>query len=557
MRKFFESAPFAASYVRWMFAFSMVANVLLLAPAIYTLQVYDRVLHSGSMATLGYLMAIMLGAVALGGLADYTRRLIAIRLSNRYAAERYESVVWSISSVDNRHRDADSVLRDFANVRNFLGSSTAVGIFDVPFTAIFLIFLFLLNVWLGLLVLFALIALSAISYATWQKSDRLREARRQAENEAGGFVAVSVRKSDELQAMAMTGPLMERWALKLLAAMTANEESGDATAAYGAASKALRQGLQIVVITLGAFLVLSGLMSGGALFATILLTNRVLSPVDRIISGRDTILRAARSLAVIEEIAVDARLPEPRPNLPSPAGRVSVKSVSRRASGSRNGSMLLSDVTFDISPGEIVAVAGPSGSGKSTLARIVAGAVVPSEGQLMLDSALRAQWSDAQWGQSVGYVAQDVEFFPATVAENIARLSFGFDEDRLMAAVRLADIHEMILGFPEGYATRLGTGAFWLSGGQKQKLALARAFYGDPALFVFDEPDAHLDSSDAQKFRRALRKLRKSGKAILIVSHRSSTLDLADRVLHLEKGLIASITSKDVSDTGAKMSVGA
>lgn len=546
---------FAGDYFKWLLVFSVATNILLLAAPLHMLQIYDRVLSSGSRSTLFYLTVFVLVALAMGGFADYIRRLLAQRLATRYVVETSNRLLKALSQSEQSAQKGAKTLRDFNVVKNFLTSRTLIGLFDLPFTPFFLLFMFLLNIWLGLIVLLGLCAMLGLGYLNKKATAPGQSASQKADSDALGFASVSLTKSEEVRAMGLLPSLQQRWGLKLLKALNSADDAGQHMSAYASGSKLLRKAVQIIVISCGAFLVLAGDMSGGMIFAATMITNRVLSPVDQLIGGWDSIVRAQSAhLAVTETIdtteATDTRL-----KLPEPAGHISVENVGFAPDLKIADKPVLDGVSFEISPGEIVVATGPSGSGKSTLARLLSGALRPTSGRIRLDGADQDQWRSAQWGQAIGYVAQEIQLFPVSIAENITRLSYDFDEEKLLKASRRAGVHQMITSMPDGYNTMVETGGYRLSGGQKQRIALARALYGDPKFLILDEPDANLDREGEKLLVRALEKMRDSGVAVFVVSHRRRIVETADRVLSVEDGKVAEKKrSRDGSSRSRKSS---
>lgn len=530
---------FAGDYFKWLLVFSVATNILLLAAPLHMLQIYDRVLSSGSGSTLLYLTVFVLVAIGMGGFADYIRRLLAQRLATRYVVETSNQLLKALSQSEQSAQKGAKALRDFNVVKGFLTSRTLIGLFDLPFTPFFLLFMFLLNVWLGLIVLLGLCAMLGLGYLNKKATAPGQSASQKADSDALGFASVSLTKSEEIRAMGLLPSLQQRWGLKLLKALNSADDAGQHMSAYASGSKLLRKAVQIIVISCGAFLVLAGDMSGGMIFAATMITNRVLSPVDQLIGGWDSIVRAQSAHLAVTEIVESTEATDTRLKLPEPVGHISVENVSFAPGHNNADKPVLDGVSFEIAPGEIVVATGPSGSGKSTLARLLSGAVRPTSGSIRLDGADQDQWRSAQWGQAIGYVAQEIQLFPVSIAENITRLSYDFDEEKLLIASRRAGVHQMITSMPDGYNTLVETGGFRLSGGQKQRIALARALYGNPKFLILDEPDANLDREGEKLLVRALEKMRDSGAAVFVVSHRRRIVETADRVLTVEDGKVA------------------
>ncbi len=543
---------FADGYIKWLFWFSVVVNLLMLATPLHMLQIYDRVLSSGSVATLLYLTLIVLFVLCMGGFADFSRQLIAQKLAARYTAETSDHLLKVLASPSAGKQSGSKALREFALVRSFMTSRTFIGLFDLPFTPFFLLFMFLLNVWLGLIVLLGLCLMVGLGFLNKKATAPDRAKSRKAESDAMGYASASLARSEDIRAMGMLPAFQHRWGLKLLQSLNSLDNAGWHSSAFSSGSKLLRKALQVIVISTGAFLVLSGDMSAGMIFAASMITSRALSPVDRVIGGWDSIVRARSAYTSVSAIVDGSAIADERLNLPEPRGHLIADRIGFKPRPDRRA--IIDDVSFDVKPGELAVVTGKSGAGKSTLARILCGAIAPTAGIVRLDGTEQLHWKDEQWGRAIGYLAQEYELIPATVAENIARLSYGFDEEKLLSASRKAGVHELVSSFPNGYNTRLGEGSFRLSGGEKQRIALARALYGSPKLLILDEPDANLDREGMKRLVRAIDRAKSSGTAILAVTHRSRLIARADQVITVENGEVSVARQQAKSSTPSEKS---
>lgn len=542
------------TYFRWLLAFSVVANLLMLAPPLHMLQIYDRVLRSGSEATLLYLTLIIFTLMAVGAFSDYTRRLIARRMANRFAVETYDRLLHSLAHDVSGRRSVSRVLGEFNTVRSFLTSRALIGLLDLPFALVFLLIMYAVSIWLGMIVTVGLAVMCALAWANKQTTASGRKASRNAESDVAGFLSLALFRSEEIRAMGMIHALQHRSGLKLLSSLDTGDESHEMASAFSVASRFLRQFLQILVVSLGALLVLTGHLSGGMMFAASMITTRVLSPVDQAIGGWDSIMRALDAYRSVQRVVADAPPPQETVDLPDPKGRITVRDVSYSPGEGAHRARLLDGVSLTIEPGQMVALVGRSGTGKSSLSRILAGAVRPDSGEVRLDGADKDQWGEARWGQAVGYVSQDIELLPATIAENISRFTYAEDSDALIAASQLAEAHDMITALPEGYATMVGRGNFRLSGGQTQRIALARAIYGKPAFLVLDEPDAHLDRDAQKRLLANLRSFKEQGVAIFVISHRERILEAADKIYRLKDGKVERVSGSGSSSSRSSSS---
>lgn len=340
----------------------------------------------------------------------------------------------------------------------------------------------------------------------------------------------------------MAPQMIARWEQQAIAASAAADDAGSANAYYMGLTRFVRQTLQVLMLGIGAYLVLIGQMSAGLIFAASLLSGKALSPIEQMIGGWRQLLQGiAAHEKVTDMLAVlDARGQTPAIELPAPTGRMVLEAAGFDGPHGLGTRALLADISMVVEPGEIIAVMGPSGAGKSTLARMLAGITAPSHGHVRLDGFDLAQWPTDQRGAATGYLGQESELLDGTVAQNIARFAEGVPDLAIITAAQRANAHEFIARLPEGYMTRLGTGGIRLSGGQAQRIGLARALFGEPKLLVLDEPNAHLDSDGERALIDALAAEKARGRAIVVVSQRNSILSVADRVALVRDGRLES-----------------
>jgi ATP-binding cassette subfamily C exporter for protease/lipase len=516
-------------------AFSLAINLLLLVPAIYMLQIYDRVLSSRSQVTLIMVSVIVLGLLALEAALELVRSRVLVRVSAALDLELGGRV---FDAAFERHlRDRSSnparAIGDLANVRQFLTGQGMFAFFDAPWTPIYLFVIFLLSPWLGLFALCAVLVLFALAGLNERLTGTQLAAAGSAAAAAGQYAANNLRNAEVVEAMGMLPQLRQRWFAHQARFLTYQARASDAAAGVGAASRFFRLALQSGILGVGALLVLEGRLSAGGMIAASILLGRALSPVELAIatwrgfvSARGAFARLSRLLESHPPRAVGVALPRP-------AGAVTVDKISVAAPGSTQP--ILKGVSFDVTPGMLVAVIGPSAAGKSTLARALIGVWPPLSGSVRLDGAEVHTWDRERLGPWIGYVPQDVELFEGTVAENIARFG-AVDSDKVVHAAKRAGVHELVLHLPLGYETRIGEDGAALSGGQRQRIALARALYGDPALIVLDEPSANLDDAGDAALLAALRALREEKRTAFVMTHRVNVLAFADLVILLSNG---------------------
>lgn len=534
--------PFKA--FRPLFVFSVASNVLLLVTPLHLMQIYDRVLSSGSGETLLYITLIAVLCLCLYGLTEALRSLMAQRISAQYAIKNAEPVFDGMTNGVLPIERSQQAIRDFDNVRSFISSRVLVSLFDLPFAPLFLLLLFALHVQIGLLTTIGaalLIAIAAINKSATAKDHETASKQSMA---ALGFGFAVVQRSEDVRAMGLLPSLVQRWGQHTGNNLSAMDSSASKTAIFFGISKATRQILQISIMAWGAYLVLNGDMSGGMIFAASLISGRVLQPIEQIIGGWDMINRARRSHEVISALKSEIDEAEEKITQPEPKGFISVKNVAFEVLIEDQKIIILENVNFDLKPGQITAVVGPSGAGKSTIARVLAGITKPSDGDVFLDGCAQNNWPMEQWGNNVGYLGQDVLLFPGTIAENIARMSVTPDEKRVVSAAQLAGCHEMINALPKGYMTKIGEDGARLSGGQSQRIALARALYTAPKLLILDEPNAHLDQQGEETLMKCLQHLKKYNTTIVLVTQREKILKIADKVLITRNGTVSELSKE-------------
>lgn len=522
---------------------SCLVNLLLLVTAIYMLQIYDRVLSSGSYATLGWLTVIALVAIAAYGVLEQSRRLILSRTAAFIEKELNAPVLEQTMQQSLDGERPETGVRDVSDLRNFYQSDAALAFLDAPWSLVFIAFVWLLHPVLGLIAtLGAAVLLGATVLNDFLTRQRQREAAgavRAANEAAIRFVDAG----ETISPLGMAPAIFSRWRHQQDAAHSEQQELGEKTTTILSFTRSLRQALQISVLGLGAYLALGGQITPGAMIAASIITARALAPIDRLTAAwhRFVASRAAKKrLTKLFDVA--AKAPE-RIDLPRPAGRVSVENVSYLLNGA--GIPLLQGVTFDIDePGTCCAVIGRSGIGKSTLCRMLVGLWKPTVGHVRLDGADVFKWDPAKLGQHIGYLPQVVELFPGTIAQNIARFR-DVDSGEVIAAARMAGVHDMVLSLPEGYETEIGPARSGLSLGQRQRIGLARAVFGRPSFVVLDEPNSNLDRAGDAALLETLNTLKGLGTTTVIVSHRPEVLKAADRILVLKDGTLSELSTHE------------
>lgn len=515
--------------------FTALINVLMLVPSIYMLQVYDRVLSSQNETTLTMLSLMVVGFFAFIGLLETVRSFIVIRIGSQLE-RRFNLRVYQAAFERNLFKgegNAGQSLGDLTHIRQFVTGPALFAFFDAPWFPVYLFVIYLFNAWLGVFATVGAVLLIGLAF--------LNEAMtKKPLGEAGGYSQRSTQlatshlhNAETIQAMGMLGALRKRWFQVHSRFLGLQNQASDTGAVISSLSKTLRLCLQSLVLGLGALLVIKGEMTAGMMIAGSILMGRVLSPIDQLIA-----VWKQWSGAKLAYRRLDALLQEFPPSndameLPAPKGQVTFEQVSAGPPGKRAATLHM--VNFNLGAGEVLGVLGASGSGKSTLARVLVGVWPTLAGTVRLDGADIHRWNRDDLGPYIGYLPQDIELFSGSVAENIARFRQA-DPQKVVEAAQQAGVHEMILRLPQGYDTVLGEDGSGLSGGQKQRVALARALYGKPSLVVLDEPNSNLDTIGEAALASAIAQMKAQGTSVILVTHRSSALAQADKLLVLNEG---------------------
>jgi len=525
------------------FVVSAGINLLMLTSPLYMLQVYDRVIASRHVDTL--LLLTLMAAVALGVFAvlEAVRSVVGLRLGawleRRLAGDLVTATVGQ-AQLSGGGRGVPA-LRDLSTVRGVFSGGGIWPLLDAPWSVLFYGILFLIHPWLGWCGLAGgalLLLLAAANELASRKP--LKEAGQRTIRAVGTADAV-VRNADAMLAMGMLPLFLQRWTTLHDSALDQHALAGHRAAVLGALAKAVRIGLQVATLGLGAYLATRNELSGGAMVASSIIAARAVAPLEQSIGAWRSIVSAQASWQRIKELLGGAGGTE-RMRLPRPEGMVSVERATYAAAA--GSEPILRQVSLALGAGESLAILGPSGAGKSTLLRLLVGSLAPQSGAARLDGGAIGGWAMADKARHVGYLPQDVELFQASVRDNIARFS-DVSDDEVIAAAVLAGAHETILRLPEGYATVLGPGGVTLSGGQRQRIGLARALFGDPRLVVLDEPNAHLDADGEQALQAALRTLKERSVTVVLVAQRLSVVSMVDTVLMLRDGRVEAIGPRD------------
>jgi ATP-binding cassette subfamily C exporter for protease/lipase len=516
---------------------SMVANLLMLTPTLYMLQIYDRVLVSQSQLTLLMLSLITLMLFVVMALAEWIRSRLLVRSGVRFDEALNDRIFRAgfRAELEQSGHNPSQALGDLTTIRQFLTGNGTIGFFDAPWTPIYIAVSFLLHPFLGWLSMLFAISLVILAVVGQRLSAKPAAAASKAEVEVNTYLFSKLRNSEVIEAMGMLGDLRRRWAGRHEDHLALQTQAQRISQRISAIVKFLRYTQQSLSLAAGALLVIRGELSIGSMIAANILMSRASQPIEAIVtnwssflSARSAYGRIGRLLEAHPEQAQGERVEEP-------TGAIVVQGLVATAPG--RPEPILKSLDKEFPAGQFTAIIGPSGSGKSTLVRALIGIWPFTEGRVLLDGHPLESWDRAALGQSIGYLPQDIELFDGTIAENIAR--FGdVDSNAVIDAARRAGMHEMILRMPKGYDTRIGDGGNVLSGGQRQRIGLARALYGDPWLIVLDEPNANLDDVGEAALIRAIEELKSRGRTVFVVTHRMNALALADRVVLLNNGVV-------------------
>ncbi len=528
------------------FGFSLFINILMIVPAIYMLQVYDRAVGSGSQSTLLMLTLIMVFLLASMGALDWVRGQIMVRAGNKIhelLGERVFKASFRQSLQSGGMKSSPQSVNDLIGVRQFLTGPGLNAFFDAPWIPIYIIIMWLFHTYFGVLALLSCAILGGLTYINQRMTGKqLAEANQEA-MWANNYTTRNLRNAEVIESMGMMNDVADRWLVKNQKVLQLQSDASDTAGGLTATSKSLRIMLQSIALGLGAYLAINMEISPGMMIAGSILLGRALAPVDQLVGGWKNFQNSREQFFRLDAL-LEANPPDKeRMELPEPEGALSVEGIAVAPPGSRTP--VLRGVSFALEPGTSVAVIGPSAAGKSSMARAILGIWPVLTGAVRLDGASMSKWDRTQLGPHVGYLPQDIELFDGTISENICR--FGqINSEKIVNAARLAGVHEMILRLPEGYDTVIGQAGGALSAGQRQRIGLARTVYGNPKLVVLDEPNSNLDDSGEAALRDALAQLKALGTTLLIISHRPTVLSSVDKILILKEGQVAEFDDASV-----------
>jgi ATP-binding cassette subfamily C protein len=526
------------------FAFTLATNVLVLAVPIYLFQISDRVLTSRSLDTLLMLTGIVAAAVIAQSVLDVFRRMVLMRTAAEIETRLGSPILSaaSRSALGGSGKDYQ-VLGDLQHIRSFITGPTLVAMLDAPLAPIFMLAVWMVHPHLGAIVVSAVAVLLVVAWLN-------KRATAQPFAEASGYTARSnmtldalSRNSQIINALGMIPEVVRMWGRDNAASLGSQVKAQDLNVMYTGISKAARLLTQVTMLGWGAYLSLQHELTGGMVIASSIIASRALSPVEGTIEGWRQYVQSKTAYARIVQLLLGSPLNVERLRLPRPQGRLDVERVLYVPSPSKK--VILNGISFSLEPGEALGIIGSSGAGKSTIGRMLVGSIVPTAGSVRLDLMDLKNWDPRQLGESIGYLPQDVQLFPATIKANIARMREDATDEEIFEAASLADVHELVASFPQGYETPISADGSPLSGGQKQRIGLARAFFGNPRLVVLDEPNSNLDTAGEMALAAAMTRAKKLGTTIVAITQRQSLLQCVDKIMVVEKGAVAAVGERD------------
>ncbi|WP_434563966.1 type I secretion system permease/ATPase [Pseudomonas sp. R1-6] len=525
--------------------FSFFVNLLMLVPSFYMLQVYDRAVASASLSTLLMLTLIMLLLMTTMGGLEWVRSRIMVRISTRLdtlLGQRLFDASFKQALNSSGMNATAQPVSDLNGLRQFLTGNGLFAFFDTPWIPIYLAVMFMFHPWYGWMGLLSALLLGALAFANEKLTHAPLQAANREQMAAMAFTHKSLRNADVVESMGMLTSLRDQWNGQTYRVLSLQSLASDRGTTVAAISRTFRQVVQSLVLGLGAYLTINHEISPGLMIAGSILLGRALAPIDQLIGVWKGFLGARSQYARLHELLLKFAAEPERMSLPMPEGAIRVEGLSV---GSPNGGKpIIRSVGFEVPAGSVVGIIGPSGAGKSTLARALLGIWSGMAGTVRLDGADISQWRREELGPYVGYLPQDIELFEGTISQNISR--FGpVDAPAVVAAARMAGVHELVLQLPDGYDTLIGANGGGLSGGQRQRIGLARALYGEPRLVVLDEPNSNLDEAGERMLAEALQKLRQSRATVFVITHRPGVLAQVDKLLVLNQGELSLFGPRD------------
>ncbi|MES2013531.1 MAG: type I secretion system permease/ATPase [Pseudomonadota bacterium] len=525
-------------------AFSFVLNILMLVPAIYMMQVYDRVLSSRNDMTLAMLTVLALALFCLMGVLEWVRARVLVRVGTKLDLMLHERA-FNAAFMRNLQRMGGSpaqAMNDITTIRQFLTGTGIFSFFDAPWVPIFIAITAMIHPMLGLFSLFAAVMMFVLALLNEYLTRPPLDAASMQSAAASVYANNNLRNAEVIQAMGMLPRIYDRWLQRQYKFLALQALASDRSAVINSVTKVARMAFQSLILGLAAWFAIDGFIAPGALIGAMVLMGRTLAPVEMLIGAWKQWISARESYHRLHELFETYPSLEKGMSLPAPTGEVTVENIT--VVPPKGELPVLKGLSFKINAGDVVGILGPSAAGKSSLARALLGIWRPRDGSVRLSGADIASWNTEDLGQYLGYLPQDIELFEGTVAENIARFA-EVDSENVIAAAMAADVHDMILRLPKGYDTAIGVDGASLSGGQRQRLALARALYGDPALIVLDEPNSNLDEAGEAALIGTILQLKAKLRTVVVITHKLNVLSAVDKLLVLRDGALFAYGPRD------------
>lgn len=532
--------------IGYLFLVSGIVNILALTGSVYMLQVYDRALTSQSIPTLIALSGLAIGLYCFQGMLDVSRSNILVRIGAKLdhclAPLAHKVTIdmprYGFSTAESMERG-----RDVDTLRQFMGGQGPMALFDLPWMPLYLVFVYCLHPWLGILTIGGALILTTLTLLTEFATQKHSVSTQQAALARATMADSHARNSDVIRAMGFSGRAIARFDKINGEHLALQTKTNDVAGTFTGLSKVMRMILQSAVLGVGAYLTIAGDLTAGAIIAASVASARALAPVDLAISQWKGVVAARKSYARLTETLTAIDETPPHVELPRPKRVLQIERATVAAPS--NGTIVLSDVTLSLEAGHAVGIIGPSGGGKSSFVRGLTGVWPLVRGNIRLDDADISQWPGDVLGSYIGYLPQEISLLDATIAQNICRLDPTPDGAKILAAAKAAGVHEMIVRMPDGYETELGPHGTALSVGQRQRIGLARALYGDPFLVVLDEPNSNLDADGEAALTRAIASVRERGGIAVVIAHRPSALASVDMMDVIEQGKLTAFGPKD------------
>jgi PrtD family type I secretion system ABC transporter len=525
--------------------FSCIVNILMLTGPLFMLQVYDRVLASGSVPTLVALIAIVIALYAYYGFLEFLRARILVRIGRR-VEETLRGRVFDVMAEHALRRTpgvGGQPVADLATIRQYLSGQGPFAFLDMPWVPVYLLVIFLMHWVLGVAAVCAAIGIFVLAFWSERATRGPMAEANAAMVKSTVMTEESRRNTEALHSLGMRGAIRQKWADMQQLALDHQTVANDVGGSLSAASRVLRLMVQSGILALGAYLALQHEITPGSMIAASIIMGRALAPVEQAVATWQQFLGFRKAMERLSRVLASIPATPPRMKLPQPSGKLEVENLVIQIPGTEKP--LLQGVTFGVEPGHGIGVIGPTGAGKSTLARALVGVMPITRGTVRLDGATCDQREVDEMGKLIGYLPQDVQLFDGTAAQNIARFDVEARPEKIVEAAKLANVHDLIMRLPMGYDTQLGENGARLSAGQRQRVALARCLFGDPVMLVLDEPNSNLDAEGEAALDHAIRVSLARGASVIVIAHRPSALASIQQIMVLSDGKMAALGPRD------------